>query len=89
MAKKRRNYVCSSCGAVELRWMGKCPSCGTWDSLEELAVDASSDKDPQRGLATAWANAAAGPDGHELISGVTPSAVPIREATGEDAGRRA
>ena len=28
MAKKRRNYVCSSCGAVELRWMGKCPSCG-------------------------------------------------------------
>ncbi len=87
MAKKRRNYVCSSCGAVELRWMGKCPSCGTWDSLEELAVDASSDKDPQRGLASAWANAAAGPDGHDLVSGVTPSAVPIREATGEDAGR--
>jgi DNA repair protein RadA/Sms len=28
-------YVCQSCGAASLRWMGRCPSCGEWDSLVE------------------------------------------------------
>lgn len=35
MAKVRRMFVCRSCGAAQPRWLGKCPDCGTWDSLEE------------------------------------------------------
>jgi DNA repair protein RadA/Sms len=31
--------------------MGKCPDCGTWDSLEESRVNASADRDAQQGLA--------------------------------------
>ncbi len=31
----RRHYVCRDCGATAPRWMGQCPVCGAWDSLEE------------------------------------------------------
>src|SRR6185312_3653898 len=35
MAKVRVQFLCNSCGSVHPKWMGKCPDCGTWDSLEE------------------------------------------------------
>lgn len=53
MAKARRVYVCRSCGGAQSRWMGKCPDCGTWDSLEETAFDPATETDTQRGLAAA------------------------------------
>ena len=35
MAKARTQFLCNQCGSVHPKWMGKCPDCGTWDSLEE------------------------------------------------------
>ncbi|KPV54606.1 DNA repair protein RadA [Kouleothrix aurantiaca] len=35
MAKTRTIYICQQCGSQQSRWMGKCPDCGTWDSLVE------------------------------------------------------
>jgi DNA repair protein RadA/Sms len=35
MAKTRTIFVCQQCGSQQTRWMGKCPDCGTWDSLVE------------------------------------------------------
>ncbi len=35
MAKTRTIFICQQCGAQQSRWMGKCPDCGTWDSLVE------------------------------------------------------
>ena len=35
MAKNRVQFLCNHCGSVHPKWMGKCPDCGTWDSLEE------------------------------------------------------
>lgn len=35
MAKAKLQFLCNSCGSVHPKWMGKCPDCGTWDSLEE------------------------------------------------------
>ena len=36
MAKKNKTaYVCTACGAVSPRWMGKCPECQQWDSMAE------------------------------------------------------
>jgi DNA repair protein RadA/Sms len=35
MAKIKSIYVCQSCGARQLRWMGQCPGCGQWNSLVE------------------------------------------------------
>ncbi len=28
-------YKCRECGYTSLRWLGKCPKCGSWDSFEE------------------------------------------------------
>jgi DNA repair protein RadA/Sms len=34
MAKSRTQFLCKNCGGVQAKWLGKCPDCGTWDSLE-------------------------------------------------------
>ncbi|HKR81774.1 MAG TPA: DNA repair protein RadA [Candidatus Saccharimonadales bacterium] len=38
MAKKATQYVCTVCGNTTSSWMGKCPQCGSWNSLQEEAV---------------------------------------------------
>lgn len=35
MAKSKTVYVCGQCGYESARWMGKCPDCGTWNSMVE------------------------------------------------------
>ena len=40
MAKEKTMYVCSGCGYETPRWMGKCPGCGAWNTLEEQAPQA-------------------------------------------------
>jgi DNA repair protein RadA/Sms len=37
MAKPRICYRCSSCGAVEAKWAGRCSACHAWGSLTEHA----------------------------------------------------
>ena len=36
--KKKTVYVCSACGHETAKWMGKCPACGQWNTLEEMTV---------------------------------------------------
>jgi DNA repair protein RadA/Sms len=36
MAKVRTKYICQQCGGEQNKWMGKCPDCGTWNTLEEV-----------------------------------------------------
>lgn len=35
MAKSKTVYVCGQCGYESARWMGKCPDCGSWNSMTE------------------------------------------------------
>ena len=35
MVKTKINYVCTQCGAIQPKWMGKCPDCGSWNTLVE------------------------------------------------------
>lgn len=49
MSKTRTIFVCTSCGSTHHRWMGKCPDCNQWDSLEESQFDKSAASDPHRG----------------------------------------
>ena len=48
MPKPRTYYVCNECGAESPQWFGKCPACGTYNSLEEQ-VEASATALPSRG----------------------------------------
>ncbi len=38
MAKEKTSYVCSNCGYDSPKWYGKCPSCGAWDTFEEIKI---------------------------------------------------
>lgn len=38
----RSRYVCQQCGYESTGWLGKCPECGTWNSLVETVVSTSS-----------------------------------------------
>ena len=42
MAKVRTQYICQNCGGASPRWMGRCPSCGEWNTLVETRVEPSS-----------------------------------------------
>ena len=37
MAKTKSIYVCSECGYESVKWYGKCPQCGEWNTMEEQA----------------------------------------------------
>ena len=41
MAKKSGSimFKCSNCGYTQPRWLGRCPDCGEWNSLEEIIID--------------------------------------------------
>ena len=38
MAKDKIAYVCSNCGQESARWIGKCPSCGQWNTFKEIRI---------------------------------------------------
>ena len=38
MAKVKTQFTCSNCSSVQMKWMGKCPECGEWNTLEEQMV---------------------------------------------------
>ena len=35
MAKEKTQFTCSACGGLSPRWLGKCPHCEAWNTLEE------------------------------------------------------
>ena len=40
MAKRQVQYVCRNCGRITPTYMGKCPRCGEFDTMEEQVVGA-------------------------------------------------
>lgn len=38
MAKIKSRYVCTNCGSVSSRWLGRCPQCGEWNTMAEETV---------------------------------------------------
>lgn len=58
MAKDKIAYVCSNCGQESPKWIGKCPSCGQWNTFKEVRVAADT---KQQAATTAAASA-----GHAL-----------------------
>ncbi len=47
MAKTKTTYFCQNCGAESPKWIGKCPSCGEWNTyVEEVVAKKSSKSNP-------------------------------------------
>ena len=38
MPKSTTKYICQNCGYSSLKWMGKCPECGSWNSFIEEVI---------------------------------------------------
>lgn len=44
MGKVKTVFYCQKCGAQSAKWLGKCPSCGTWNAyVEEVAPKTKTD----------------------------------------------
>ena len=51
MAKEKTVYVCTNCGQDSPKWVGKCPSCGAWNTyVEEIIRKEPANKRPVSGL---------------------------------------
>ena len=56
MAKEKTVYVCSNCGQESPKWVGKCPSCGEWNTyVEEIIRKEPANRRPVSGIETAKA----------------------------------
>ena len=42
--KTKTTFYCTQCGNEYPRWMGKCPACGSWDTLVEQIDKPSADR---------------------------------------------
>ena len=40
MAKAKRLYGCTECGATFPKWAGQCGECGAWNTLTETMIEA-------------------------------------------------
>ena len=73
-ARDKTVYTCRECGGSSPKWLGKCPDCGQWDSLEEHRTAGSgAEKDAQRGVAQSVSSA--------TIS--APQAMPLSQVSTE------
>ena len=39
MAKEKTLFSCTDCGGTSPKWLGKCPSCGAWNTLVESVAE--------------------------------------------------
>lgn len=65
MAKDKIAYVCSNCGQESTKWIGKCPSCGQWNTFKEIRV-ASDNVKAKAHQAAATASSQASELGHAI-----------------------
>jgi len=42
MAKSKSKFVCQNCGYQNSKWLGRCPQCQNWESLEEFSPSPAS-----------------------------------------------
>ncbi len=40
MARATSRFVCQACGAVTAKWVGRCETCGDWNTIVEEAIEA-------------------------------------------------
>ena len=39
MAKQKTVFCCTDCGNETPNWAGRCPKCGSWNTLKEVTLD--------------------------------------------------
>ncbi|MDO4563179.1 MAG: DNA repair protein RadA [Clostridia bacterium] len=39
--KRTATFICRECGYETVKWLGKCPSCGEWNTFDEITVQSA------------------------------------------------
>lgn len=79
MAKTKKAFFCSNCGAESPKWMGRCTSCGEWNTFAEEVI--KTERERHRGYAGRSARGSSAQNEPRPVHDVTPSSV-RRIATG-------
>lgn len=45
-SKTKTMYVCTECGQEAVKWVGRCPACGQWNTMKEINVAVSAGQRP-------------------------------------------
>lgn len=79
MSKTKTIFYCRNCGVSSPKWLGKCPSCGEWNTYDEEIVSSSKTSSPD---STKWVRAAVKSEPHliETISGQGPDRISTNDA---------
>jgi len=80
-AKKKTGataFRCSQCGYTQPRWLGRCPDCGEWNTLEEVIIQ-------DAGMSASGSGA--GGSARNGKSAVIPRAVPLSSIDAQDGAR--
>ena len=87
MAKDKTAYVCSNCGQEAPKWLGKCPSCGQWNTFKEIRVAADTGTQAARnaGMMMRHGGAATMFGGNHGDDGAKP--VPLHQISAHDEPR--
>jgi DNA repair protein RadA/Sms len=86
MAKSKSVFFCQQCGASAPKWIGKCPSCGEWNTYVEEAVSAAPSQVP------AWRSSVRGePQGRKaeprLLGEIAPDKIARLAMPGKELNR--
>jgi len=83
-AKKKTGataFRCTQCGYTQPRWLGRCPDCGEWNTLEEILVQ-------DAGLSATGSSGLSGSGGTGFVaSTAVPRAVPLSAIDAQDGAR--
>ncbi len=87
MAKDKIAYVCSNCGQESSKWIGKCPSCGQWNTFKEIRIanDTGSQAARNAGMSMRHGGAATMFGGNHSDGGAKP--VRLRDISAHDEPR--
>jgi len=70
MAKSRVHYLCQECGSQQVRWAGRCPDCGQWNTLVEEIEQPAAPRGAVRGDPPKPITAITSTTGKRISSGI-------------------
>ncbi len=67
MAKARTTFFCQNCGAQSAKWLGRCPSCGEWNTYVEEVTKPATGAPGAGGSVAGW-RPASSPGGRPAVA---------------------
>jgi DNA repair protein RadA/Sms len=73
-------HVCTNCGSESVKWMGRCPTCREWNTLQEMAAPRMAQKGntPRPTFRDSSSGSSSGSSSNGWLEGVSDYSIPIR-----------